>query len=150
MIIVAPGSPFDPGARALLEASHKLMQSLFPAEANHYLSLDALAAPGINFFIAREGDQTLATGALAVKDGYGEVKSMFTDPAARGKGAAAALLRQIEDQARTLDLPVLRLETGIKLDAAHRLYARHGFAPCDRFGNYPNSAYSLFMEKPLG
>lgn len=150
MMIVEASSPLDPRVRALLEASHALLQSLFPAEANHYLDLAALQADNIHFFTAREGVQALATGALAVKDGYGEVKSMFTAPQDRGKGAAAAVLRQIEDQARALNLPVLRLETGTGLDAAHRLYARHGFTPRGPFGDYGTSPYSLFMEKPLG
>jgi len=150
MIIVEASSPLAPGARALLEASHALMESLFPSEANHYLSLDALTAPHIHFFTARDGDSIVATGALAALDGYGEVKSMFTDPEARGKGAAAAVLRQIEDTARDLGLPLLRLETGSKLHSAHRLYARHGFEKRGPFGDYPESPWSLFMEKTLG
>ncbi|MEZ5716447.1 MAG: GNAT family N-acetyltransferase [Paracoccaceae bacterium] len=125
------------------------MESLFPSEANHYLDLTQLQAPHIHFFTASEGDTTLGTGALAVKDGYGEVKSMFTAPEARGKGCASALLRAIEDQARGLGLPLLRLETGSKLHDAHRLYGRHGFTPCGRFGDYPENEYSLFMEKAL-
>ncbi|MDQ2090601.1 GNAT family N-acetyltransferase [Marimonas arenosa] len=149
MISIAPTTPRDPATRALLKASHALMGSLFPAEANHFLDLDALDADNIRLFAARDGRATLATGALAVKDGYGDVKSMFTAPRARGKGAAAALLKHIEDTARALDLPVLRLETGAGLDAAHRLYVRHGFAPRGPFGDYPDSLYSLFMEKPL-
>ena len=149
MIIVETSDPLAPGPRALLEASHALMESLFVPEDNHFLDLAALKAPNIHFFAARNGSDTLGTGALAVMDGYGEVKSMFTAPAARGMGAAAALLRQIEDTARDLELPVLRLETGTGLDAAHRLYARHGFEPRGPFGDYPESPYSVFMEKPL-
>lgn len=83
-------------------------------------------------------------------DGYGEVKSMFTAPAARGKGVAAALLRQIEDHARQLKLPYLRLETGDELAEAVRLYERHDFRRCGVFGDYRPNAFSVFMEKPLG
>ena len=150
MITVAPASPRDPGPRALLQASHALMEELFPSEANHYLDLTALEAPTIRLYAASENGETLATGALAIKDGYGEVKSMFTAPAARGKGAAAAVLTRIEETARAEGLPLLRLETGTKLHAAHRLYARAGFIPCGRFGEYPDSEYSLYMEKSLG
>ncbi|MBE0414556.1 GNAT family N-acetyltransferase, partial [Yoonia sp.] len=88
-------------------------------------------------------------GALAVKDGYGEIKSMFVSETARGQGIADALLRQIEDQARADGLPLLRLETGDALHAAQRLYARHGFTPCGPFGDYPAAKTSVFMEKPL-
>ncbi|WP_226782088.1 GNAT family N-acetyltransferase [Oceaniglobus trochenteri] len=148
-LIVEPGDPTAPGAAALLRASHALMEASFPPEENHYLSLDALKAPHIAFFIAREGSETLGTGALAQMEGYGEVKSMFTAEAARGRGVADALLRQIEDHARALGLPLLRLETGNSLLAAHRLYARHGFAPRGPFGDYTANKTSVFMEKPL-
>ena len=149
MIAVAAGDPFDPQAKALLEASHALMQSLFPSEANHYLSLESLKAPDIHFFTARRGDVILGVGALAERDGYGELKSMFVEESSRGQGVVDALLRQLEDHARDLGLPLLRLETGSLLHAAHRVYARHGFTPCGPFGGYEASEFSIFMEKAL-
>lgn len=87
MIDVTQGDPRDPGATALLRASHALMQSLFPTEDNHYLSIDALCAPDIRFFTARRDGATVGCGALALRPGYGELKSMFVDPAARGSGS---------------------------------------------------------------
>jgi len=149
MIIVSRTDPRDPQATALLHQSHALMQSLFPPEDNFYLSIDDLCAENIHFFGAREGTTLLGTGALAVKDGYGEIKSMFVSEDARGKGVGDALLRQIEDQAKIEFLRMLKLETGNVLHAAHRLYARHGFIPCGPFGDYAEAASSIFMEKAL-
>ncbi len=149
MITVEPGNPQDPQPRALLEQSHALMRSLFPAEACHFLDIDALCAPHVLFFNARRRDWILGTGALALQDGYGEVKSMFTAPEARGQGIGAAVLRIIEDTAREAALPALMLETGAGLDAAHRLYERHGFTPCGPFGGYTESVHSLFYQKAL-
>ncbi len=149
MLIVEQGDPRAPQATALLQASHALMERLFPPEDNHYLSIDALCTPDIRFFIAREGETVLGCAALASKGDYGEVKSMFVSGDARGKGVADALLRQLEDYARELDLPVMRLETGDLLHAAHRLYERHGFVKCGPFGNYQANKTSVFMEKRL-
>ena len=149
MIIVEPTDPRHPEATALLKQSHALMRELFPPEDNFYLDINDLVAPHIHFFTAREGTDILGTGALMIKDGYGEVKSMFVSEVARGKGVAAALLRQIEDTARDAKLPVLKLETGNLLHSAHRLYARHGFTPCEVFGDYVTGKSSLFMEKQL-
>lgn len=149
MLIVEPANPHDPGPATLLAASHALMQSLFPPEDNHFLSLEALCAPHIRFFAARDGAAILGTGALAVMDGYGEVKSMFTAPQARGRGVARALLRQIEDEALAQGLPALRLETGDSLTEAHRLYHAFGFVPCGPFGDYTVNGSSVFMEKRL-
>ncbi|MFD1157081.1 GNAT family N-acetyltransferase [Roseovarius aestuarii] len=149
MLIVEPAHPRSPGPSALIQSSHALMLDLYPPEDNFALDIDALCAPDIHFFAARDGGQTLGTGALAVRDGYGEVKAMFTAPEARGKGVAAALLRQLEDQARSLDLSQIKLETGEELAEAVRLYERHGFNRCDAFGDYQPNQFSIFMEKNL-
>jgi len=149
MIVVARTDPHDPQATALLKQSHALMQELFPPEENYYLEVGELVADDIHFYTARIGDDIVGTGALRVCDGYGEIKSMFVDQNTRGKGVADAILRQIEDQARDLHLPWLKLETGNILHAAQKLYARHGFVPCGPFGDYPAVQSSVFMEKPL-
>lgn len=150
MITVVPGDPRDPAATRLLNASHALMQSLYPAEDNHYLEIDQLCIPSIRFFVATRDGETIGCAALALKDGYGEIKSMFVAPQARGSGAADALIRKLEAEARADGLTVLKLETGNTLHAAHRVYARHGFTPCGRFGDYPPDAgSSIFLEKPL-
>ncbi len=149
MIIVERGSPHHPGATALLEQSHALMRSLFPPEENFFLDINALAASDIHFFMAREGDSIIGTGALKTCEGYGEIKSMFVAEEARGKGVADAILRQIEDQARAENLPVIRLETGDALVAALKLYVRNGYKTCAAFGQYLDATRSVFMEKQL-
>lgn len=148
-VTVEPGDPRHPQATALLQASHALMQSLFPPEDNHYLSIDALCTDDIRFFVAKDSGKIIACGALALKNGYAEVKSMFVDPTARGQGTADAMLTRLIAEAKAANLPLLRLETGNTLHAAHRLYARHGFQPCGPFGNYAANVSSLFMEKRL-
>lgn len=151
MLIVEPGDPRAPGPRALLEASHALMHRLFPAGECYGLPIDDLCREDVAFFTARAhgSEAVLGVGALAVRPGYGEVKAMFTQPEARGQGVGAALLRRIEDEARTRALPHLRLETGAALEAAMRLYRRHGFAPCGMFGDYLPNRTSVYMEKRL-
>lgn len=134
---------------ALLQASHALMESLFPPEDNHYLSIEALRVPEISFFVAEDGAKILGTIALARKGGYGEVKSMFVAPDARGRGVARALLAHLEGVARGMGLPVLRLETGNLLEPAIALYAAQGFVRCGAFGDYAVNGTSVFMEKPL-
>ena len=130
MLIVAPDDPCAPGPRALLQDSRAMMLDLFPAEDCYGLTPEALTAPHIAFFTAREGGAVLGTGA-------------------RGRGVGAALLRQIEDEARARALHCLRLETGKGLDDAIRLYERHGFERRGIFGDYQPNETSVFMEKPL-
>lgn len=146
---VHPGDPHHPQATALLQASHALMQKLFPAESNHFLSIGALAGPDIRFLVAQDGDQILGCAALALKPDYGEVKSMFTAPEARGKGLANRLMEALIDTARRESLALLRLETGDSLHAAHKLYEKHGFTYRGPFGDYPDDPRSLYMEMTL-
>jgi putative acetyltransferase len=91
-MIVERGDPRHPEATALLQQSHAIMRELFEPEENYFLDIDELCVPDISFFVAREGDITYGTAALATKDGYGEVKSMFVDPNKRGAGIADALI----------------------------------------------------------
>ena len=141
--------PKHPEIIALLQQSHALMLSLYSAEENHFLSVDALCAPHIRFFGARLDGRFVGCGALALMDGYGELKSMFTDPSARGQGVAKSILAAIESEAQRNGLDRIALETGWLLKEAVALYRRLGFRESGPFGNYPDSPASLFMVKDL-
>jgi putative acetyltransferase len=78
------GDPKDPRATALLNASHALMQALFPPEDNFFLAIDALCVPGIHFFIARQGARYLGCAALA------ERRDHAADDGADGAGTTDA------------------------------------------------------------
>jgi putative acetyltransferase len=147
-MIVRRADPRSPEGRALLGASQALLASLYPPEDNFFLSVDELSQPHVDFWVAEDGG-ALGCVALARLDGYGEVKSLFVEPSARGRGVAEALMRGLEDRARELGLPLLRLETGDTLDAAHRLYARLGFVATGPFGDYREGPHSVFLEKRL-
>ncbi|MFY0662743.1 MAG: GNAT family N-acetyltransferase [Shimia sp.] len=148
-IRVALGNPRDAQATALLRASHALMQALFSAEDNHFLSIDDLCAPNVCFFVAKEGDTSLGCVALALKEDYAEIKSMFVHPDARGKGIAHKLMQAIEAEARAHSIAEMKLETGDTLHQAHSLYRAHGYIDCGPFGDYEESPASLFMTKTL-
>ena len=148
-IKVIPGDPRDPQATALLRQSHALMQTLFAPEENHFLDIEDLCAPTIRFFIAREGDEALGCVALANKGSYGEIKSMFIAPRARGKGIAHHLMRKIEEEARAQGLAAVKLETGDKLTQAQSLYKAHGYVECGPFGDYEANSSSIFMTRDI-
>lgn len=148
-VTIRKGDPRSPEGRGLLQASHDYLASLYPPEHNHSLSVDALCVPEVTFLIAEVAGRATGCGALKTFGTYGELKSMFVDPAARGSGTGAALMQALEAEALALGLPMLRLETGDDLDPAHRLYQRHAFMVCGPFGDYVEGPHSVFMEKPL-
>ncbi len=148
-VTISLEDPRSDGATALLNASQSLMRSLFPADSCHYFSVDDLCQPNIHFFVARHDGNAAGCGALAICNGYGEVKSLYTADAFRGHGIADKLLTRIVSTATEHHLPFLRLETGDTLKSAQRLYARHGFQFRSPFGDYTEHPNSLFMEKTL-
>ena len=148
-ITVDLADPRSAEGLALLNASHAFLLSLYPPEHSFALNPDQLAAPHISFFIADRDGEALGCAALANQGDYGEIKSMFVHPDARGTGTGAALMRTLEDEARTQGLTLMKLETGDDLFPAHRLYQRHGFTPCGPFGDYVEGPHSVFMEKRL-
>ena len=105
-VIIEPGNPRDPKSVALLSQSHALMERHYPPEDSYALSIDALSEAGILFFVAREYDVVLGCGALSLKDGYGEIKSVFTEPFARGQGVAEKIIKRIELEAKLMDLQI--------------------------------------------
>lgn len=148
-ISIHPGDPRHPEARALLEQSHALMQALFNPEDNHYLSVEELCADDVEFLVGELDGRIAGTGALARRDGYAEIKAMYVSPDARGVRLGEKMLSALEEAARAEGFSSLKLETGDKLVAAHRLYKRFGFGICDPFGAYEANSASVFMEKAL-
>jgi len=147
---IALEDPDQPEIRAFLRDAATFSASLYPAESNHHLPLSALRAPGVLFHVAREeGGRALGCGALKLQGGWGEVKSMWADPAARGTGVGRALLAALVEAGRAHGLACLRLETGIHNRAALGLYRAAGFAERGPFEGYGPDPLSVFMERAL-
>ncbi|WP_375249816.1 GNAT family N-acetyltransferase [Sphingomonas sp.] len=124
-----------------------------PAGFAFVLGADALAAPDIDFFSVWDGDTLMGMGALKVLGAdSGEVKSMRSTTAARGRGAGHAVLRHIIATARARGYRALYLETGTTppYDAALTLYRRAGFVSCPPFGDYVASPHNQFLMLDLG
>ncbi|MFC6044995.1 GNAT family N-acetyltransferase [Nocardioides hankookensis] len=149
---VSPDDPRRDDVVALLTEHLADMRATSPPESIHALDVDALVSPAITFVTAREDGVLLGCGALKVlSDDHGEVKSMRTTYAARGRGVAAAVLGWVVDEARARGLQRLSLETGTQeyFGAAHRLYLRHGFVDCGPFSDYVLDPHSRFLTLAL-
>ena len=146
--------PRRPDVVALLTEHLADMHATSPAESVHALDPDGLVARGVAFWTVRDGGALLGCGALAPVDaGSGEVKSMRTTEAARGRGVASVVLAAVLAEARSRGYEAVLLETGTEpfFAPARRLYERHGFRPCPPFGAYredPHSAYYLLSLDP--
>jgi putative acetyltransferase len=148
-VSIAIEIPHAPDILALLAASDAYVATLYPGESNHMLAPDALRAPAVTFLVARLDGKAVGCAALVRQGGYGEIKRMFVDAAARGQGIARRLLTALESEARRSGLSCLRLETGIRQPEAIRLYRGAGFRDIPPFGAYGPDPLSVFMEKPV-
>jgi GNAT superfamily N-acetyltransferase len=74
---------------------------------------------------------------------------MYVLPELRGRGIARRLLDALEDEARSLGVSRLLLETGTRQPEAIALYLKVGFFPTDPYGEYPTSPLNVFFEKRL-
>ena len=109
-----------------------------------------LAPPGGEFWLALLDG--VAVGCLGVRllgTGDAELKRLFTTPAARGHGAARALLAAAEAWARGRAAQRLVLDTRSELTAACALYPRLGFAAVEAYNPGATPADRWFA-KALG
>ena len=142
--------PAQPDIVALLEKGEANSAALYPADSNHHLPLEALRAPDVRFLVARDaGGRALATGAIVLHGDWAEIKRMWVEQDARGRGLSRQVLRSLIDRARGEGVKVLRLETGVASHAALGLYESEGFARREPFADYKPDPLSVFMERSL-
>ncbi|MEM7123380.1 MAG: GNAT family N-acetyltransferase [Pseudomonadota bacterium] len=123
-----------------------------PPESTHALDLDSLRETGVTFWTAWHGGDLLGCGALKELDAsHGEIKSMHTAEAFRGRGIAARMVEHLLGVARERGYRRLSLETGSMegYRAARELYARFGFVECPPFADYRPDPNSVFMTLEL-
>ena len=141
-----------PQVHALLEEHLANMYELSPAEQVFALDLNKLRADDITFWTVWEEEKLVGCGALKeLTPTHGEIKSMRTPAAARGRGAGRAVLAHIISVAQQRGYKKLSLETGTHaaFELAHNLYRSKGFVMSGPFGSYLPNEHSVFMELQL-
>lgn len=140
--------------RQLVAELNAALSGPYLPEQHHYVPFEQLFDGDVRFFAARVDGVAVGCGGVAFDDGFAEVKRMYTRPTARRQGVAAALLRQLEGEAKRAGYAVLRLETGMYQAEAIAFYEREGFQRCDAFGDYLSLSpraieTSVFYEKSI-
>ena len=141
-----------PEVAALLQEHVQDMHDISPQDSIHTLSIGALRSPDITVWTAWRSDEILGCGALKeLSKDAGEIKSMRTANAHRGKGVGARILRHIIDIAAARGYDQIYLETGSvpAFRPAHALYEKAGFTYCGPFANYEDGPFSRFMVLKL-
>ncbi|WP_170413989.1 GNAT family N-acetyltransferase [Ruegeria atlantica] len=86
-----------------------------------------------------------------IDPGIAEIKRVFVSEAARGTGAGYAVMASLIEQCRKQGFDCIRMDTGIPLKAATRLYLSMGFQLRDAYSEIPEIAKDtlLFFEMSL-
>jgi putative acetyltransferase len=151
--VIAIDDPRAGDVHALLEAHLAFANATTPPEDVHALDVDALTDPAVTFYSLRADGELLGVGALKQLDPlHGELKSMHTAAAARGRGVARALVAHLLAEARARGYRRVSLETGAgpAFAPALALYAGAGFERCGPFADYAPDRDNTFMTLALG
>jgi GNAT superfamily N-acetyltransferase len=88
-------------------------------------------------------------GVRRIDDEDIEIKRMYVEPQARGRGLARVVLAALEGRARALGGRRVVLETGTRQPEAMRLYETSGYERIDGFGYYAGRELSVSYGKQL-
>ncbi|SIN66311.1 GNAT family N-acetyltransferase [Algoriphagus halophilus] len=97
-----------------------------------------------------ESEIPVACGAIKELDADSmEVKRMYTDVSARGKGYAKSILSELEKWAKELGYKFCVLETGKRQPDAIALYQSSGYQLIPNYGQYQGIENSVCFQKML-
>ena len=114
----------------------------------------AYAKPSRAYFVVELDGKVCGGGGVAPLDGETgvcELRKMYFLPELRGRGAGDALMHRCLDAASALGYHRCYLETLTGMDAAQRLYDKHGFKPiCGAMGKTGHFSCDRFYLRDLG
>jgi putative acetyltransferase len=114
-----------------------------------YAPFNAIAALQ-HAVVAYENGRPVACGAMKeFGAGAMEIKRMYTLPGSRGKGIAAAVLKELETWAAEAGYRKCVLETGKKQPEAIALYQKCGYGMTPNYGQYAGVENSVCFEKNI-
>ncbi len=134
----------------MLDASDADLLTRYPPDSIYTVSAAEAGAPNAGFLVARLDGTAVGCGALVPLDGdVAEIKRMFVDVRARGRGVARKLVRALETLASDRGFACIRLETGPRSPEAIGLYESCGYSKIPNYGEYVGDDLSICYEKRL-
>jgi putative acetyltransferase len=147
-VFITHERPDTRDARALIAELEAQLAPLYPVESRHGYSVEKLIAQAVAFFLIRDDEVPAGCGGIQLfATDYGELKRMYVRPQLRRLGLGKLMLDHLTEYARSSEVGVLRLETGVYQTAAIALYEREGFRRIPPFGEYKEDPLSRFYEK---
>ena len=151
----------DPQAVALRREMAHVLRGLYGAtgwfaDDETAAATDELeAARALVVLVVRNGEEPLGTVTLSgPPDGrpadWGELERLLVLPAARGRGVARLMLREVEAEARSRGMSAVTLSTGYRQYPAIRLYLSSGYRIVAPVGDgWPRQGRLFWFAKSL-
>lgn len=148
-LTVALVDPADPRAvRCLVAYATELdlrFDTGFDPDQSRAVAFDEVRPPAGRFLLATRDGRPLGCAGLKLHDGWGEIKRMWVDPAARRLGLARRLLAEVEAHAAAAGVGTVRLDTNAHLTEAIALYRSAGYEEVAAYNDEPYA--DLWFEK---
>jgi GNAT superfamily N-acetyltransferase len=141
----------DPVARALIAAAMADLGRRYGGEGDQTPVDPAdFALPRGAFLVAYRQGRPLGCAGWRGRSGQvAELKRMYTDPAARGRGVARRVLAAVEESARAAGRTRMILECGDRQPEAIALYQACGYQPVPHFGFYRDAPGVVSLGRAL-
>ncbi len=110
------------------------------------------ARPAGAIFLAELDGEVVGCGMFrTIEPGVCEIKRVFVEDTARGRGVGHAIVEVAMEQARADGFHTMKLDTMRRLPEAVALYEGMGFSPCPPFHDPPPEIAGdiLFYQHPL-
>jgi len=141
----------DPRARALENMHIEEMRSRYGGRGPGPLAAAEFDPPDGCFVVATIAGEAVACGGFhRLRPEIAEIKRMFVEPGARGRGLGGRILRFLEQRAQTVGCTEAWLETGSEQPDAIALYSSAGYRPVAPYGEFKNDERSRCFSRMLG
>lgn len=140
--------PDDPELIALLTEREAYLQRVYPERVATRHAVE-VPADELVFYGLRRDAQLVGCGCLIRHPKFLELKKVFITEAMRKNGLGQYLIKAIETEARAFGYTLLKLEVGIRQEAALTLYRSLGYKESSPFSPYRPDPLSYFLEKLL-
>jgi GNAT superfamily N-acetyltransferase len=106
--------------------------------------------PGGAFVLASLDERAVACGGFRfLRPEVAEIKRMYVDPVARGRGLGRRHLNFLEQLASEAGYTQLWLETGTEQPEAMSLYTAAGYRPIEPYGEFKYDSHSRCFSRTL-
>lgn len=133
----------DPDAERLERRLIAEMDDRYGTGGPSPISAEGFEQPDGCFLVAFDHGQAIGCGGFRrIGDDRAELKRMYVDPTARGRGVGRRILHALEEWAATVGYHEMWLETGAEQPEAISLYVSAGYRPTPRYGEFKDDPRS--------